>query len=245
MEPSQAAPSIDELAEELTTAVNRAVAANADAALSAAYTSMSDEVETAASAIDAANSVLHGGGELALEQQEREDLETKQDTLAQRLEAVRSQFTRDPVALRRGSVFRDAKTAFDALQSALETHRDASYQRLLASYADNDRQQLGTLPPSTPGIDDYRRAIDRFQQALQRPPTSPAELTQAIKAGERLRELRAKTEQDAVPAEHRSSWRRLLGPGLPLDELTEDFAQWLRSRGLEDAVVLHLTPDGP
>lgn len=245
MEPSPAARSIDDLAAELTTAVTRAVAANADAALSAAYAGMSNELETAASAIDTANGVLHGGGELALEQQERDDLETKRGTLAQRLEAVRSQFSRDPVALRRGSVFRDAKTAFDALQSALETHRDAAYQRLLASYADNDRQQLGTLPPSTPGIDDYRRAIDRFEQALQRPPTSGVELTQAVNAGERLRELRAKTEQDAVPAEHRTSWRRLLGPGLPLDELTDDFAQWLRSRGLEDVVVLHLTPDDP
>jgi hypothetical protein len=245
MESSPVARTIDELAAELTTAVNRAVAANADAALSAAYTSMSDEVETAASAIDAANSVLLGGGGLALEPQERDELEAKRDTLAQRLEAVRSQFSRDPVALRRGSVFRDAKTAFDALQSALETHRDASYQRLLGSYADNDRQQLGTLPPATPGIDDYRRAIDRFEQALQRPPTSRAELAQAVNAGERLRELRAKTEQDAVPAEHRTFWRRLLGAGLPLDELTDDFAQWLRSRGLEDAVVLHLTPDDP
>ena len=241
MEASAPLRSIDELSTELSAAVARAVAANADAAVAAAFDKMSADVEAVAAAVAEARNVLYGAHDLALEADERADLEARRDALAQRIQAVRAQFATEPTAIRRGALWREAKVAYDALSVALQTHRDVAYQRLLDPFAQEDRQQLVTLPHGTPGVE-CLPAGDRGVRswcatrplALHRISTGPSPWD------ERLAELRAQTEQDAIPAEHRSTWRQLLGSGLPLDELNDEFRQWLRTRDLEKNIVVRL-----
>ncbi|MGO9791890.1 MAG: hypothetical protein ACLP8S_21015 [Solirubrobacteraceae bacterium] len=232
--------SLDDLTAELEAVVKRAVAATADASLTAELDTMGNDLVAATDPIGQAISVLFDSPQVKLKVNQVAELDRKRNALGSQLAAVDAQLQLDPSTIRRGTLWRDTKRAIDNLRQSLAELRDEVYQTLLAEYPDEDREQLRSLPPHTIGLVDYERAINAFELVFSTSPRSPADLASAIAAGERLRDRRAQVESEAVPVEHRARWRQLRGTGLPLSDLSEDFHGWLKEHGIEDDVLLRL-----
>jgi hypothetical protein len=230
-------PALDQLADDLRASVRRATAARAEAGLVAQFDGMRADVEGAIEPIREGLSVLNAP-ELSLNAEATSQVRARREWLQTQLEKVRAGLEKDPSSIRRGGLWRETKKAIDTLGEELSNIRLEAYNAMLAPYSERDLELLDSLPPGTSGVDEYRTALRAYENALDRVPSTPAEVAAADQAGRRLREIRERVEAAAVPAEFSEQWRALRGSGLGLTELTDEFRDWLATQGLNANVVL-------
>lgn len=237
--PDTQTPSVlDELAHELAASVRRASSAAADAQLVAQLDVMRSAIEAATGPIAECMSVLMGSPLLNVPEEQSATLAERKEWVAAQIEKLREAFASDPGSIRKASLWRDTKNAFEKLRDELLNARAASYESLVDGFAAGDRELLQTLPPRTAGTREYREAIENFNLIRGRLPGTVEDVAKAAAAGRRLRALREQVESAAVPAEFQEQWRALRADGLALSKLTPEFRGWLDEHSLSRSVVL-------
>jgi hypothetical protein len=228
---------LDSLAAELVREVDRATAARAQAGLVAEFDGMRTDVEAEIAPISEA-AVVFDSSHIALTAEQRAELSERQQWLAAQLDKVRSALDKQPEKIRRGDVWKETKRALQALRASLEGARVTNYEDLLAQFADGDHDLLDSLPAGTPGVNEYRVALNAFERVRERLPQTAQDVAIAEAAAGRLKEIRERVEADAVPDAFRSQWRALRGAGIPLASLTPDFRVWLEEHGVAENVMV-------
>ncbi len=228
---------LDALAAGLVQEVERAAAARAQAGLVAEFDGMRADVEAVIAPISDA-AVVFDSSHLALTAEQEADVSEKQRWLAAQLEKVHAALDKQPEKIRRGDIWKDTKRAVEALRASLESARATNYEALLGSFADGDHDLLDSLPSGTPGVNDYRIALNAFERVRERAPQTPQDAVTAEAAARRLKEIRERVEADAVPSAFRAQWRALRGAGIPLAALTPEFRQWLEEHGVAENVMV-------
>lgn len=236
-EPAQAS-ALDDLSEELVSSVRRAAAAVADASLVAQLGRMRGDLDGATRPISECMTVLLDSPLIELSNEQADLLSQRRAWVTSQIAKVREALAADPASLRKGSLWRETKQAVETIESELVDARAASYAHLLDHFAAGDRELLETLPPQTPGKRDYQEAIEAFEAARERLPSSVEDTAEATAAGRRLQKLREQVESDAVPEKFQEQWRALRADGLALGALTPEFRAWLDEHGLARSVVL-------
>lgn len=228
---------LDQLADDLQMSVRRATAARAEAGMVAQFDGMRADVEGAIQPIREGLSVLEAP-ELHVSPEITSQLKARREWLQAQLDKVGTALEKDPSSIRRGELWRETKKAIQTLRTDLLNVRSAAFSAMLAPYSERDQELMESLPPGTTGLTEYRSALSAYETALERLPTTAAEVAVADAAGRRLREIRERVEAAAVPAEFREQWRALRGAGLGLTDLTPEFSDWLAEPGLDVNVVL-------
>ena len=218
--------------------MRHAAGARTNADLVAAFHGMTRDVDTAAVEIERCAAVLRGPSPLVLPEHYPGELRARTEWVQAQIGKVRDTIEKDPMRVRQGALWRETQRAFNTLRTELLEVLDAAYSGLLDSFAADDRHVLETLPPGIAGERDYRIAIDDFERHAATRPTTPEDVKQAAAAGRRLQSLRETVEAEAVPDEFQDQWRQVRTTGLPLAEITDAFAAWLRERGLANSTVL-------
>ena len=228
---------LDALAAELVQEVERATAARAQAGLVAEFDGMRTDVETLIVPISEA-AVVFESSHLALTAEQKAEFSARQQWLAAQIEKVNAALEKQPEKIRRGEIWKEMKRAMEALRASLESARAANYEALLAGYADGDHDLLDSLPSGTPGVTEYRTALNAVERVRERAPQTPQDVATAEAAARRLKEIRERVEAAAVPSEFRAQWRSLRGAGIPLAALTPAFRQWLEEHGVAENVMV-------
>jgi hypothetical protein len=234
---SQSEARLDVLARDLQEAVERAARARQNAALIAQFETMQREISDHTARIGTVLPIVLDSPHFALTIDRRTELDDRRQAVRRQMRQVRDVLARDPLQVRQGSLWRDAKSSAAALANELEAALADAYRELLATFDGDDERLLDSLPPGTPGAAEYRTAIRDFETISERAPESLADVTRAVAAGRRLTALRDKLDAESIPAQFQTQWRALRGQGLQLDDITPEFSTWLRERGLARSVV--------
>lgn len=228
---------LDALAAELVQEVERAAAARAQAGLVAEFDGMRTDVEAVLAPISEA-AVVFDSPHLALTAEQKAEVSERQRRLAAQLEKVQAALGQQPEKVRRGELWKETKRAMEALRASLESVRATNYEALLAAFADGDHDLLDSLPSGTPGVNEYRIALNAFERVREQAPQTPQDVATAEAAARRLKDIRERVEADAVPSAFRAQWRALRGAGIPLAALTPEFRQWLEEHGVAENVMI-------
>lgn len=233
------APSrLDELAEELHREVRHAAGARADAEVAAAFDGMTNALNTVAGQLESYGAVVAGRSPLKFPPTFVQSLGERKAWVDAQVKKVRDVIAEDPMKVRQGKLWSETHRAATTMRNDLAEAIDEAYRQVLEPFRGDDRDILETLPPSTPGVAEYRDAIHTFNRFAEARPTSPEDVTMAVAAGRRMQRHREEVEAQAVPAEFADQWRLLRTTGLPLTEMTDGFSSWLRERGFASLTVV-------
>lgn len=229
---------LDELADALHREVRHAAGARADADVAAAFDGMTKELNTVASQLESYGAVASGPSPLKFPPTFAQSLGERKTWVDAQVKKVRHVIAEDPMKVRQGKLWSETQRAASTMRNDLAEAIDEAYNQLLEPFRGDDRDILETLPPRTPGVAEYRDAIDEFDRLAEVRPTSTEEVTAAAAAGRRMQRHREEVEAKAVPAEFADQWRLLRTSGLPLTEMTDGFSSWLREQGFASSTVV-------
>jgi hypothetical protein len=226
-----ASSTLDQLSDALLREVRKAAGDRAGAEVAAAFDGMTKELNAVAEQLERYGAVVAGPSPLTFPAVFSDALTERKAWVERQIAKVRAGIADDPMKIRQGKLWADTQRAAKTVRDDVAAAIDAAYAEVLEPFRGDDRGILETLPPRTPGIDDYRDAIEAFEQLEGVRPSTPQEVTKAAAAGRTLQRQRETIEAQAVPPEFVEQWRLLRTTGLPLVEMTDAFSAWLRERG--------------
>lgn len=229
---------LDELAEGLLREVRSAAGARAGAEVAAAFDGMTRELNSLAEQLESYGAVVSGRSPLTFTATFSDTLSERKAWVDAQLEKIRVVLADDPMKVKQGKLWAEMQRAAKTLRDDLAVAIDEAYVEVLMPFRGDDRRILETLPPRTPGVAAYRKAIEEFERLAEVRPSTPEEVTQAAALGRRMQRQREEVEAQAVPTEFSEQWRLLRTTGLPLTDMTDAFSAWLRERGLAGSAVV-------
>ena len=158
---------LDELADALHREVRHAAGARADAEVAAAFDGMTKELNTVASQLESYGAVVSGPSPLKFLPTFAQSLGERKTWVDAQVKKVRDVIAEDPMKVRQGKLWSETQRSARTMRNDLAEAIDEAYHQLLEPFRGDDRDILETLPPRTPGVAEYRDAIDEFDRLAE------------------------------------------------------------------------------
>lgn len=232
---SEASPLLA-LAEEVTRAVDRAVAAKAGDQEQKEFVRLTELTQSHRERLATATFVLRTRA-LALTDPERERVKVAIAAVRASLTNLREALSVAPAEVRRGPSWVAFQGAAKSATEAVEQTKADALQRLTTA---NPRPRAGLtalLAPGDPLRAEYRTLTERYETrvgAIE----GQSDLDAFLGTCAHLGALEVKIETRSVPSEHLEAWRNLLTGRLRLTDVSPTFSDWLDDAGHSANVIV-------